>query len=244
MKIKELLSEIERINSNLYPGGKRYLKPGERYMGAGNFAKIPMPSLKKLPGGSDLFYSVSRDGSEVIIRIWDKKNTTHYPEGSIIGMLSLDEPYFKFPIKNTYQVGVITVDEDYRGQSIAKSLYGIAMNILGMTLLAGDSQTPGGRRNWVSLYNIPGVEVMGYVKIDAFDFSINSLPHSQSEIANTLMGELGAINLGEKQGYIYFAFPVKTDAKSKELMSAADTFLSKIYKSSRYDTGLLAHWVG
>ena len=241
MKIKELLSEIERIGANEYTGDKFYLKPKERYI-RGQYRKIPMPVLKKLPGSSNLFYSVSKDEYEVNIRIWDKQNTEHYPGGTVIGMLSIEKLHTTFPLKNAYKVITIIVDEDYRGKSIAKSLYGIALNILGVTLVAGESHTPGGRRNWVSLYNIPGVEVMGYVKLDNDD--IGSTDVNIESILDTLMGKLGAMNIGEKQGYKYFAFPVKTDAKSKELMAVVNTSLSKIYDNTRYETGLFAHWVG
>lgn len=240
MKVKDFLTEIRRLAPNEYRGGKEHLTPS-------SFYHADLPSLKKLPGDSGFYYSVQKNRSEIQIRIWDKSNKSHFSIGSIIGELNLDEPYAGFPIKKSYEVSTITVDEDYRNKGIAKSLYGIAINILGYTLLAGDSQTPGGMRNWVSLYNIPGVEIMGYVKIDIYDWQFECLPDSQDEVADTLMGELGAINLGQVDGNYYFAFPVKPNESMQQLKAQVKTKMSKIYpksSESAYEVGMLAHWVG
>ena len=66
-------------------------------------------------------------------------------------------------IPNLYQVETITVDEQYRRQGLARSLYGIALTILKYTLMAGSIQTAGGRRMWQMLHSIPGVEMFGVV---------------------------------------------------------------------------------
>ena len=41
------------------------------------------------------------------------------------------------------------------------ALYGIALSILKLTLVAGATQTQHGARQWLKLSQIPGVEVMG-----------------------------------------------------------------------------------
>lgn len=240
MKVKDFLTEIKRLDPKEYRGGKEQLVPSPFY-------RVDFRSMKRLPGDSGFYYSVEKSGSSIQIQIWDKSNKSHFSNGSIIGELNLDKPYYGFPIKNSYEVSTIIVDEDYRNKGIAKSMYGIAINILGYTLLAGESQTPGGMRNWVSLYNIPGVEVMGYVKIDIYDWIFKSLPHSQDEVADMLMGELGAINLGKVDRNYHFAFPVKPNKSMQQLKAQVETKISKIYpKSSKsdYEVGMLAHWVG
>lgn len=236
MKIVELLTEIDRIPQYTFTGGKDELEPS-------SWEKINAKTIKPLPGGSGLNYSVQKIDKNLTIRIWDPNNKQHYEElGTIIGELRLFSRAKNFPIKNTYEVAMITVDEDYRGQSIAKSLYGIALNILNVNLVTSDYQTPGGRRNWVSLSKIPGVEVMGWIKIQ------NYQADNQPKIFNTLLGKLGAFNVGDvkgnwQQGHI-FMFEVKANDSSTELMSNVKSELSKIYDNSEFMTGLFAHWVG
>jgi ribosomal protein S18 acetylase RimI-like enzyme len=112
-------------------------------------------NLTPLPGGSGLMYgtiSHSDDGNFNIAIVSGQH---------IVGMLIL-KPVNGFPLKDAYSVEFITVDENQRGMSIAKSLYGIALSILKFSIVAGESQTVGGRRNWISLSRVPGVKIMGW----------------------------------------------------------------------------------
>ena len=144
-----------------------------------------------------------------------------------------------FPINNAYQVSTVTVDEDYRGQGIAKSLYGVALSILKITLIAGSQQTPGGKRNWMSLAQIPGVEVRGYVELDNNDIN-------KEKNVDTVMGQLGGDYLGEDEdGNMIFAFDVVPGTGS--LTPAVKTKLNKLYYGEYdmlYVTGLYARWAG
>jgi hypothetical protein len=151
------------------------------------------------------------------------------------------------------KVGTITVDEDYRGMGIAKALYGIVLTIMKRPLLAGSSQTPGGRRNWLSLSQIPGVEMKGYVSVN--DYKLDADPTLQgTQLAaraekniDTIMGKLGGQHIGHnKYDGHYFAFDVKPNTTKQELEAYVDTNLSKVYTSSYSgsNSGLYAVWTG
>ena len=64
------------------------------------------------------------------------------------GFLELSNEYpgaYPIPVK---VAKLIHVAPEFRGRGIAKSLYGIAMSILGFNIATDDLQTAGGRRNW------------------------------------------------------------------------------------------------
>ena len=175
----------------------------------------------------------------------------------MIGRLSLEK--FKGPIKNAYSVEAITVDESRRGIGIAKALYGIVLSVMGATLVSGDSQTPGGRRNWLSLASIPGVEVKGLLSIndDEFgprgplnnkhsDYEKRGYDQSQKNADATIdmLMQLGFQYVGEEDVWgdtrHYFAFDVT--GGEEELAPAVKNKLSQIYGS--YKTLLYARWTG
>jgi ribosomal protein S18 acetylase RimI-like enzyme len=110
------------------------------------------PKTKPLPGGSRFSYAVNkRDPEFMEIMIFD---------GDTLAA-ELDLGATLDPLK-TWQVETIATDPDYRGQGLGKALYGIALNILKLTLEAGDTQTKHGQAMWIMLNSIPGVEVKGY----------------------------------------------------------------------------------
>jgi hypothetical protein len=262
MRSQEFVAEIERLRTGDYEGGKKYL-----YAPA-------VKKLMPLPGGSGLLYHVGGSGYSPMVTIWDPESTAEptppprsfYDMNSeyqarlkkwqaqqarrgrqpqLIGKLAL-EAVDNFPMKGAVQVGTITVDEDYRGRSIAKSLYGIVLTIMKRPLLAGSSQTPGGRRNWLSLSQIPGVEVQGWLKIDDDDLD----PRYDSGAAkniDTLMGKLGAQYLGKgaRRGDHFFSFDVQPGRTGKELEAAVKTQLNQVYNENyNVMTGLYAVWTG
>lgn len=268
MRSHEFVSEIERIPKSAYSGGKSYLKTSSA-------AK----QFKPLPGGSGLQYSIEDPRGEPTVKIWDPTVMQPDPrpvrspyeyrdeyerrfqswknrqlEGSkgvptVVGKLTLERPWF--PLPNALQVGTITVDEDYRGQGIAKALYGIVLTILKRPLVAGESQTPGGRQNWVSLSQIPGVQMKGYVALEEEDLETNPRINDprQTEQAtqniDVIMGKLGGDYIGNKSGREFFAFDVKPTTNGKELEAYVNTNLSKVYHSSYLlTTGLYAVWTG
>ena len=182
---------------------------------------------------------------------WQSSQRDLNTPGQLIGKLSVSTVY-GFPLKGAVQVDTITVDEDYRGGGIAKALYGIVLTIMKRPLLAGSSQTPGGRRNWVSLASIPGVEMKGYISFDEDDLDTRRSPYSMTTPAkankniDTIMGELGGQHIGRgRYGDDYFAFDVKPNTTGTELEAAVKTKLSQVY-SGNYNSnaGLYAVWNG
>lgn len=272
--IENNLNEIERLSRYDYTGGKDYL----------HGTAVPKKFFP-LPGGSGLLYSIGGTQSEPVIKMWDPTGTTGDPEPKrspyefsgeynrrlarwrqrqesgkktpqIVGKLSLERPWTGFPIKGALQVGTITVDEDYRGAGIAKALYGIVLTIMKRPLIAGSSQTPGGRRNWVSLSQIPGVELKGYVAID--DYNLRAHPNPKDNYDRTrnarveeridvIMGKLGGQYIGQnrREGQHYFAFDVKPTTDGKELETYVKQNLIKVYNEDyNLSSGLYAVWTG
>jgi hypothetical protein len=141
---------------------------------------------------------------------------------------------------------------------LAKALYGIVLTIMNRPLLAGSSQTPGGRKNWVSLASIPGVQMKGYVSIDEDDLRtrnvsrsnpdrdfLNSQNKQVDKIIDTMMGQLGGQYIGKgRYGDDYFAFDVKPNTTGTELEAYVKTKLSAVYGNYNSEAGLYAVWTG
>ena len=198
------------------------------------------PSPVKKPVESDWQYNKR-------VRQWDrtKKQATNTP-GQLIGKLLVSRLGW-FPLRGAVQVEVITVDEDYRGQGIAKALYGIVLTIMKLPLVAGDSQTPGGRINWVSLASIPGVVMKGYAGLQNYELAPNMPSQDKQAEKNidTIMGQLGGDYIGQSPaGRHIFAFDVQPNTTGKELEAYVKTNMSKIYGDTEFHAGLYATWSG
>ena len=167
--------------------------------------------------------------------------------GQLVGKLSITTTGW-FPIPKAVQVDTITVDEDYRGQGIAKALYGIVLTIMKLPLLAGNMQTPGGRINWVSLASISGVEMKGYVGLANYELAVLGRASQDKEVEkniDTIMGQLGGDHIGTTSaGRQFFAFDVKPNTTGKELEAHVKTNMSKIYGDTEFTSGLYATWGG
>lgn len=232
MRANEFLTEIEKIPAYTYTGGKESLS---------DFNNINPSTLKSLPGGSGLAYGVEQGGYMTSVFIVDpKKNPT-----DAIAVLELTKSDLPISVK-PLQVETITVDEDYRGQGLAKALYGIVLSIMKRPLLAGNSQTPGGRLNWLSLASIPGVEVNGIVQLDNREIEVRNLNYSgtnEKRVDKTIdqVMQLGGQFVGKNRYGSYWAFDV---VPSKgQLEPYVKNSLSKLYG---YDvpTTLIAKWTG
>jgi GNAT superfamily N-acetyltransferase len=262
------INEIERLVPSDYRGGKSYLY-------GGNGAK----KFKELPGGSGLLYTIElgRDGPTIKLwdpnsnipdlkpvrgryefqgefqqrlKNWEKRQTSGKKIPQLIGKLTLEQPW-RFPLKGALQVGTITVDEDYRGIGIAKALYGIVLTIMKRPLIAGSAQTPGGRRNWVSLSQIPGVEIKGYIAVH--DYDLNTDPNinypqdikRKEQDIDTIMGKLGGQYIGKDGESHYFAFDVQPKATGKELEAYVKQKTASVYGGqTSFEGGLFAVWTG
>jgi hypothetical protein len=278
MKITELqIDEIERLSPSSYQGGKNALydkqsgkqikklpggsgllystsesryggidiklwdRTGTDYVTAMQKSNEPKPVRKRGEGRLEFYYR-QRD--------WERSKQDRNAPGQLIGRLSVSDARY-FPLKGAVQVDTITVDEDYRGVGLAKALYGIVLTIMKRPLLAGSSQTPGGRKNWVSLAGIPGVEMKGYISFDEDDLDTRRDPYSMTTPAkankniDTIMGQLGGQHIGRgRYGDEYFAFDVKPNTTGTELEAYVDTKLSKVYGGYNSSSGLYAIWTG
>ena len=238
MRAQEFVSEIERIAARDYQGGKDYL----------GVNSLPR-KFNQLPGGSGFLYSIEDPQDEPLIQLWDPAG----PEAErgvpqLIGKLSLERPW-GFPIPGALKVNTITVDEDYRGRGLAKALYGIVLTIMRRPLVAGDAQTPGGRQNWVSLSQIPGVEMKGYVILDddLIDTNIRSYAKQAEKRIDTIMGKLGGQYIGAspRSGNHYFAFDVAPTTSGRELQAHVKQNLARVYDEGyNMVSGLYAVWTG
>ena len=284
MRATQFVTEIDRLASHDYTGGKDELR---RY-------RSDTQKLYKLPGGSRFLYyfngrtnsdsfSVQIVDPEAEMDEPDKYAYTYGPRGAyekamkkwkdaggkgnkVVGKLSVYE-YKKFPAPNAYRVGAITVDEDYRGQGLAMALYGVIINVLKISLIAGDSQTPGGRRNWMNLASIPGCEVIGYLTVSDKRIKTDKVPKKGGQVTpwerkgvkkhNESSGKmidrimmLGGEYLGpyKKYGdnYHVFTYPVTTgETELKNAVKKSDVSVyTGDYDNDRIDTGLIARWVG
>lgn len=278
MRSHEFVQEIERIPQGAYSGGKAYLdnkaygKQVKKLPGGSGLlystseARYGGIDIKLWdPNGADYVAQKSAEPEPEPVqrrreptwefrrrlRQWQNRQEGLDAPGQLIGKLTV-ETDTSFPLKRAVQVGTITVDEDYRGVGIAKALYGIVLTILKRPLLAGTSQTPGGRRNWVSLASIPGVEMKGWMAIGAtqLDPTVSrysgTTPAQANKNIDTIMGELGGQYIGKNSyGGDYFAFDVQPNTTGTELEAAVKTKLNRIY-SSNYDSdaGLYAVWTG
>ena len=232
MRATEFLTEIEAIAGWQYNGGKETLK---------GFTDIDPEAVKPLPGGSGFGYAVENAGYLTRILITDPlKGAT-----DAIAVLELNNSGLPIPGK-PLEVETITVDEDYRGKGLAKALYGIVLTIMKRPILAGSAQTPGGRRNWMSLASIPGVEVKGVIQISNNQLDTTMAQPGSKHAKNIEKNidqimHLGGQFIGQDKYASYWAFDVV--AGNGQLQPYVKNSLSKIYG---YDapTTLIARWTG
>jgi GNAT superfamily N-acetyltransferase len=229
------LTEIAAMPAHQFSGGKDML---------GMFQTPAKKHLKPLPGGTDLQYAIVK-GTHfygTIVQIVDP-GMPGITRPQVVAVLNLDSS----SLPNTMQVGSITVDEDYRGRGLARALYGIVLTIMQKNLVSGSSQTPGGRRNWMSLSAIPGVEVQGLVRIpnQIFDLEQTATVSPQwRKYADRTMDqimELGGQFYSKDNNSTYWLFDVVPGKGS--LQPAVKNALSRLYGYDS-DNLLLATWTG
>lgn len=161
----------------------------------------------------------------------------------VVGYLSLGYDT-RFPIPKAMTVEGISVAADYVNRGFAKSLYRLAMQTLGFTLLAGGEQTPGGRRNWVSIAKMPEVDVIGYIELETSDHE-----NLDDEIIDKVMS-MGAQHIGSSKTHFsereYFEFDVDFASTGKELKSGTAKQL-KLYTDQderiNATVGMYARWI-
>jgi GNAT superfamily N-acetyltransferase len=235
MRAQEIITEIAAMPAHQFSGGKDML---------GMFQTPAKKHLKPLPGGTDLQYAIVK-GTHfygTIVQIVDP-GMPGITRPQVVAVLNLDSS----SLPNTMQVGSITVDEDYRGRGLARALYGIVLTIMRKNLVSGSSQTPGGRRNWMSLASIPGVEVQGLVRIpnQIFDMARTATVSPQwrkyAERTVDQIMELGGQFHSKENNSTYWLFDVVPGKGS--LQPAVKNALSRLYGYDS-DNLLLATWTG
>jgi hypothetical protein len=246
------ISEISFIPGYSFEGGEDYLR--YYYTDSQAYKELKQYNLlKKLPGNNRYTYRlVARESSaEIIIFDPDKRSGNG---NKAIASLNV-EALSNAPVKNAVEVGTITVNKTYRGQNLAKALYGIVLLPppvgLGKILFSGQEQTPGGQRNWVSLSKIPGVEVTGYLMFYN-DTSRRGGGPDQEAALEELLGKVGGVYMGEDKLSVWYEVPVEiatnptniaqyleVSPKTNRLAIYGDTF-----KKGRYRSGLIAKYIG
>ena len=218
----EKLDEIEEISQNLFPQ-----EDVEEWL---NSIEIPR-NLHNIPLNPRYKYgiTVKSDGNVDI-------SIVHNDE--IVAAASLDK-YVIPSLSNTYEVSSIGVTHYYKKRNLAKTLYQIALNPrygLNLTIVSGNSQTPGGIRNWVSLIKMPNISVTGYIQInpDRFD--------SKTYI-DTILNDLGGKYLGDFEGYQVYEFPVKYHPTLNRVDNAVADKISTISVYDDTTTGMIARYI-
>ena len=186
---------------------------------AGDYGKkgtiLPQPEpkgTKPLPGSSGYKYHVDRKGS-------DRIEITLYDQGEIIAELDLEELGAPIPL---WRVETVVATPNYQGRGLGMALYGIALSVLKLTLVAGETQTVHGARQWLKLSQIPGVEVMGMKTAPKKDFK----PGPDNMV------------LWSGPEYHTFTFPVGQGSKSMKSAQRG----TGIYNSA--GATMIARWTG
>ena len=132
-------------------------------------------------------------------------------------------------------------DSQVRSWYMTNSINQEVLALQKQILVAGEEQTPGGRRNWLSLASIPGVEVRGYLKLpDTWFESRRARAVNIDQLLKDIMA-LGAEHIGTKNGEHFFGFPIvpgQTELKAPVVNTI------RTYGASALETGLYAKWTG
>lgn len=231
MRAKQFINEIDRIGD---------IKPG-------NVIQLPphtdvddiIHDSEKLPGNNPYRYSIRKGSDSYTIYMIDSGPVA---DNEIIGKLVIEPT--PFPLKGAGSVDYITVHKEYNGYGIAKSLYGIWLSILKRPLLAGSVQSTGGRRNWVSLNRVSGVQVKGYIQVSDKSFD-NSDSDQLSDIQDSIMNTGGQYIGNDRFNNHYFSFDVTSNDDLGELEAVYHRAV-KVYNDDYHHvtTGLYAVWAG
>lgn len=216
--------------------------------------------IKPVPGAPTLGYDVI-GGPGQVVTMFSGASTKIYlydlKRSAAIGWLALRD--FSFPAPRPAQVANSIIYDAYRGQGLGQSLYGVATKVLGMTLVADDTQTPEARKLWSNLHNVPGVTVRGWIQFmntdvdPANDLFGNAQSHLRkiARLQGLPKGQMPR-PLAKPKGqhdFVYFDFPVQTGPGGRELQAAEN--IAAIYTQYHpednrrsYDVGLFARWTG
>jgi ribosomal protein S18 acetylase RimI-like enzyme len=239
---REMLPEIQRSKSHdqEYSADNRIISPSL------------VKQIKKIPGQDRYGYIFGAamsmfTGATHAIRLYDLKNPEHGVYEA--GWMSLKH-LSGFPMPRSHQVSNIKLDQQYRGQGLGQTLYGIAMKSLGMTILADAAQTPESRKMWANISRVPGVEVFGYASVFSSDWEKRNNPDAiaDEEDARTIgrLLRVGGQEIGQNSTYTYVRFPVQADSARGELKApnGLSIYSARHPEQGGTDRGLYARWTG
>lgn len=157
----------------------------------------------------------------------------------VLADLTLNSASDMFPFR-AVQVDSIHVAKDFQNKGLARELYKLVFNTTKSSLVAGDQQTPGGRRNWVSLLKMPEVEVIGYIKLLPGDLE-------KPEIMEAVL-ERGGQYEGKSGKYHFFLFE-SFISKSGDEVTIDHENIIQLYRdiaptnNLNANVGLIARWI-
>lgn len=221
-------------------------------------AKLPA-GVKPVPGAPNLGYQLDGGSGQMQTMFTGASHKLwlyDLEQKAPIGWLALRDT--AFPLPRSMQVANAQIRDAYRGRGLGQSLYGVAIKVLGMTIVADETQTPEARRLWTNLHGIPGVSIRGWINFMAEDvftkfdkFNMNNTRANQRRIASLqrLQTPRPMNQPRDQFDYVYFDFPVQSGPGGQELQ-AAEKFAA-IYtryhpedNPRTYDVGLYARWTG
>jgi hypothetical protein len=219
------VDEIENLDDTEFTGGDAWL----------SLLTWEFPRRYPLPG-TTFTYSYQLLVGKLIVVAFDGDRR--------IGAITTNRTPVKWA-KNAFTVDVVTTSERYRAQGVIKALYRAMLWRMKITLLAGYSQTSGGKRNWLSLLSMPNVEVKGLIVLDdrslpPTDIRTTDMRGYEISIADEnmdLLMSMGAEHLGSFADTHYFAFDVVPG--TGELVPYVKNKLSTIYDGNAQ---LFARW--
>lgn len=169
-----------------------------------------LQDLKPFSESRDFLYAVAKSGAGDRIWIFAADR-----DKNLVGVLSLDISEFS-PLETdeaSYSVDAIIVHPKYRGVGLAQLLYKTAMKPkpdgLELTLVTGESQTPGGKKAWAKFESDPSIEITGYFLVHDSIFDESRSNYDVDELLDHLFGRIGAQLINQHRNYYVFAFPVK-----------------------------------
>jgi GNAT superfamily N-acetyltransferase len=195
--------------------------------------------LKPLKDNKDILHSiVKKPGGRVWIFVANLNK-------ELMGVLSLD--LTAFIDNDSYTVDAIVVNPKYRGMGVAQYLYKIALRPkpygLGITLVSGEYQTPGGKRGWLKFKEDPNIEITGFFAIHDSIIHHEKYSYAKSQydtdtLLDHLFGKIGAQLIAVNNNYYIYAFPLKF--LKTRLAGMVETSILKLYAkvSNNYSGGI------
>jgi GNAT superfamily N-acetyltransferase len=202
--------------------------------------------LKPLKDNKDILHSiVKKPGGRIWIFVANLNK-------ELMGVLSLDLTAFSLDLtafidNNSYTVDAIVVNPKYRGMGVAQYLYKIALRPkpygLGITLVSGEYQTPGGKSGWLKFKEDPNIEITGFFAIhDSIihheKYSYVTSQYDTDTLLDHLFGKIGAQLIAINNNYYIYAFPLKF--LKTRLAGMVETSILKLYakNSNNYSGGI------